>query len=179
MTDIESIALVFGETNDIESQVFKSSLKLAVYESQDTYAERFPYAIAKTLTGDRYVWTVEFIEKILYAMSTDDLSDMSHVEYEIMMAFIDYQDRHSTIPSQTQIASGAIGCTILNELGVSYVVYNSGVSTQVCLDAPSDVPRASMYDSLDSVLINILNCEDWQNDGIKTGTLYSVSECQI
>lgn len=162
-----------------DSNGFRNSVDVAVYEMQQTYEEKVPYSIAKTIDGERYVWNTDFIDKVLYSLSTDDLDNMNSVEYGIIVGFLLFQNRHSHTNSTTQVTAGAIGCTAPDANGNSYAVYNSGISTSLCLNPYYDVARDSVYKSLDSVLIYILNCEDWQNAGIKSGTLYSVSECEI
>ena len=73
------------------SEVFAST-----YEMQETYQEKEPYITAKTLVGDRYIWTESFINKVLYSLSTDDLSNMNTSEYQVMIGFIEFENRHST-----------------------------------------------------------------------------------
>lgn len=156
-----------------------SNINVSTYEMQETYKEKEPYAIAKTLIGDRYIWTEAFINKVLYSLSTDDLSDMNASEYRIMMGFINFQNRHSNMNTSAQISDGAIGCTAKNINGLSYAVYKNGISNQVCADPYFDVPRDSVYKSLDNVLIYILNCEDWRTKDVLSGTLIDVSPCEI
>ena len=156
-----------------------SKIDVALYEMQDVYQEVQPYAVAKTLTGDRYIWNVSFIERLQYALSTDDLTDFGEAEYQLVIGFINYQDIQSTNPSDIQISDGATGCTIKDINGISYVVYNDVISTDICLEPTIVVPRESVYVSLDKVLMDILNCIDWQNETIITGELESVAPCTI
>ena len=156
-----------------------SNINVSTYEMQETYKEEEPYAIAKTLIGDRYIWTESFINKVLYSLSTDDLSDMNASEYRVMMGFINFQNRHSTVNTSAQISAGAVGCTAKNEAGISYAVFTNGISNQKCADPYFDVPRDSVYKSLDNVLIYILNCEDWRTKDVLSGTLIDVSLCEI
>lgn len=156
-----------------------SKIDVALYEMQDVYQEVQPYAVAKTLTGDRYIWNVSFIERLQYAFSTDDLTDFGESEYQLVIGFINYQDTQSTNPSDIQIENGATGCTIKDINGISYVVYNDIVSIDICLEPTIVVPRESVYASLDKVLMDIINCIDWQNETIITGELESVAPCTI
>lgn len=156
------------------SEVFAST-----YEMQNTYQEKEPYATAKTLVGDRYVWTESFINKVLYSLSTDDLSNMNTSEYQVMIGFIEFENRHSTTYTKAQETAGAIGCTVYNTDGKSYAVYESGISTNLCSTPLYDVPRDSVYKSLDNVLVYILNCKDWQTQDVLSGTLLDVSPCSI
>lgn len=161
------------------SQAELSRLNVSTYEMQETYKEREPYSIAKTLVGDRYIWTESFINKVLYSLSTDDLANMNPSEYKVMMGFIAFQDRHSTVNNTTQINSGAIGCTNKDENGISYAVYVDSISTEQCLEPTFDVPRDSVYKSLDRVLLYILDCEDWRTKDVISGELVDVSPCSI
>ena len=156
------------------SEVFAST-----YEMQETYQEKEPYTTAKTLVGDRYIWTESFINKVLYSLSTDDLSNMNTSEYQVMIGFIEFENRHSASYTRAQETAGAIGCTVYDEDGKSYAVYESGVSTNLCSAPLYDVPRDSVYKSLDNVLVYILNCEDWQTQDVLSGTLLDVSPCSI
>ena len=79
------------------SEVFAST-----HEMQNTYQEKEPYTTAKTLVGDRYVWTESFINKVLYSLSTDDLSNMNTSEYQVMIGFIEFENRHSTNYTKAQ-----------------------------------------------------------------------------
>ena len=156
------------------SEVFAST-----YEMQETYQEKEPYITAKTLVGDRYIWTESFINKVLYSLSTDDLSDMNTSEYQVMIGFIEFENRHSTSYTTAQETAGAIGCTVYDTDGKSYAVYESGISTKLCSAPLYDVPRDSAYKSLDNVLVYILNCKDWQKQDVLNGTLLDVSQCSI
>ena len=165
---------------DVKADSIKmSEIFASTYEMQKTYQEEQPYTTAKTLVGDRYIWTESFINKVLYSLSTDDLSDMNASEYRVMMGFINFQNRHSNANTSAQISTGAIGCTAKNENGISYAVYENGISNQLCVDPYFDVPRDSVYKSLDNVLIYILNCEDWRTKDVLSGTLIDVSPCEI
>lgn len=156
-----------------------SKIDVALYEMQDVYQEVQPYATARTLTGDRYIWNLYFIERLQYALSTDDLTHFGEPEYQLIMGFINFQDTQSTNPSNIQVENGATGCTIKDINGISYVVYDDVVSTDICLEPTVIVPRESVYASLDKVLMDILNCIDWQNETIITGELESVAPCTI
>ena len=156
------------------SEVFAST-----YEMQETYQEKEPYTTAKTLVGDRYIWTESFINKVLYSLSTDDLSNMNTSEYQVMIGFIEFENRHSTTYTTAQETAGAIGCTVYDEDGKSYAVYESGISANLCSAPLYDVPRDSVYKSLDNVLVYILNCKDWQTQDVLSGTLLDVSPCSI
>lgn len=156
-----------------------SKIDIALYEMQDVYQEVQPYATARTLTGDRYIWSLSFIERLQYALSTDDLTDFGELEYQLIMGFFNFQDIQSTNPSNIQIENGATGCTIKDINGISYVVYDDVISTDICLEPTVVVPRESIYVSLDKVLMDILNCIDWRNETIITGELESVAPCTI
>ena len=175
---LDELSVLYGSEISRDNKTL-SQIDVSIYEMQETYKEREPYQIAKTLVGDRYIWSESFIDKVLYALSTDDLADMNPSEYRLMMGFITFQDRHSTVNTQQQIAQKAIGCTSKDIDGNSYAVYEDGVSSDLCLEPYFDVPRDSIYKSLDNVLIYILNCEDWRTKDVKSGTLIDVSPCSI
>lgn len=175
---LSEISQILGEEISTDRKSL-SNINISTYEMQETYKEREPYTVAKTLLGDRYIWTESFISKVLYAMSTDDLADMNPSEYKIMMGFIAFQDKHSTINNTIQINKGAIGCTNKNKNGISYAVYKDGISSEQCLEATYDVPRDSVYKSLDRVLLYILDCEDWRTKDVISGELVDVSPCSI
>ena len=177
-TIIDELSILMGEELNTDNKTL-SKIDVAVYEMQDVYQEVQPYAVARTLTGDRYLWNISFIERLQYALSTDDLTVFGESEYQIVMGFINYQDVQSTNPSDLQITNGATGCTIKDINGVSYVVYDDIVSTDICIEPTIIVPRESVYASLDKVLMDILNCIDWQNETIITGELESVAPCII
>lgn len=172
------LAVLYGAEVSRDNKTL-AKLDISAYEMQETYKEREPFSVAKTLIGDRYIWTESFINKVLYSLSTDDLSDMNPSEFKIMMGFITFQDRHSTINTQAQISNKAIGCTVKNGDGISYAVYESGISTERCMEPYFDIPRDSIYKSLDRVLLYILDCEDWRTKDVISGTLVDVSPCEI
>lgn len=175
---LSGLSALYGEELSSDSEKL-SKIDVALYEMQEIYQEVQPYAIARTLTGDRYIWNLSFIERLQHALSTDDLTIFGESEYQIVIGFINYQDEQSTKPSTTQVANGATGCTIKDINGISYVVYNDIISTDICLEQTIIVPRESIYSSLDGVLMDILNCIDWQNETIITGELKSVAPCTI
>ena len=98
LSDLSSL-LGYDVTADSRemSEVFAST-----YEMQKTYQEEQPYITAKTLVGDRYIWTESFINKVLYSLSTDDLSNMNTSEYQVMIGFIEFENRHSTNYTKAQ-----------------------------------------------------------------------------
>ena len=117
-TILNELSILMGEKIGTGRESL-SNINVSTYEMQETYKEKEPYAIAKTLIGDRYIWTEAFINKVLYSLSTDDLADMNPSEYKIMMGFIAFQDKHSTINNIEQANKGAIGCTNKDENGIS------------------------------------------------------------
>lgn len=177
-TIIDELSILMGEQLKTDNKSL-SKINVSVYEMQDVYQEVQPYAVARTLTGDRYLWNLSFIDRLQYALSTDDLTVFGESEYQIVIGFINYQDVQSTSPSELQITNGATGCTIKDINGISYVIYDDIISTDICLEPTIIVPRESVYASLDKVLIDILNCIDWQNETIITGELESVAPCTI
>lgn len=175
---LEGLSDLLGEEISRDNKTL-SKIDVALYEMQDVYQEVQPYATARTLTGDRYIWNLSFIERLQYALSTDDLTNFGESEYQIVVGFINFQDIQSTNPTNEQIANGATGCTIKDINGISYVVYDDIVSNDICLEPTVVVARESIYASLDKVLMDILNCIDWQNETIITGELESVAPCTI
>lgn len=177
-TMLSELSVLYGEEISRDNATL-AKIDVSTYEMQDVYQEVQPYAVARTLTGDRYLWNLSFIKRLQYALSTDDLTVFGESEYQIVMGFIAFQDEQSSSPSQVQANNGATGCTINNINGISYVVYEDVVSTDICIQPTVDIPRASIYASLDNVLMSILNCIDWQNETIITGELESVAPCTI
>lgn len=177
-TMLSELSILLGETIGKDKESL-SNINVSTYEMQETYKEREPYTVSRTLLGDRYIWTESFINKVLYSLSTDDLADMNASEYRVMIGFINFQNRHSNVNTSAQISSGAIGCTAKDINGLSYAVYKDKISTELCANPYFDVPRDSVYKSLDNVLIYILNCEDWRTKDILSGTLIDVSPCEI
>ena len=177
-TLLDGLSALMGEEIGRDNKTL-SNINVSIYEMQDVYQEVQPYVVARTLTGDRYIWNEIFINKVLYALSTDDLTDFGESEYQIMIGFIKFQDEQSSSPTQTQVDNGATGCTIQDINSISYVVYGEEISTDVCIEPTTDLPRVSVYASLDNVLMSILNCINWQNEVIITGELESVAPCTI
>ena len=177
-TMLSELSVLLGEEISRDNKTL-SKIDVSLYEMQDVYQEVQPYAVARTLTGDRYIWNLSFINKVQYALSTDDLTDFGESEYQIMIGFIKFQDEQSSKPTQLQVNNGATGCTIQDINGISYVVYGETISTDICIEPTTDLPRVSVYASLDNVLMSILNCIDWQNEVIITGELESVALCII
>lgn len=177
-TMLSELSSLLGYDVTVDSREL-SEIFASTYEMQKTYQEEQPYTIAKTLVGDRYIWTESFIKKVLYSLSTDDLSNMNTSEYQVMIGFIEFENRHSTTYTAEQETAGAIGCTVYDANGKSYTVYESGISTNLCSTPLYDVPRDSVYKSLDNVLVYILNCKDWQTQDVLSGTLLDVSQCSI
>ena len=177
-TMLDELSELLGEEIGRDNKSL-SKINVSLYEMQDVYQEVQPYATARTLTGDRYIWNTSFIERLQYALSTDDLTVFGESEYQIVIGFISFQDEQSSSPTQTQVNNGATGCTIQDINGISYVVYGDAISSDVCIEPTVDLPRVSVYESLDNVLMSILNCIDWQNETIIGGDLESVSPCTI
>ena len=177
-TMLNELSSLLGYDVTVDSKEM-SEIFASTYEMQKTYQEEQPYTTARTLVGDRYIWTESFINKVLYSLSTDDLSDMNTSEYQVMIGFIEFENRHSTSYTRAQETAGAIGCTVYDMNGKSYAVYESGISTNLCSAPLYDVPRDSVYKSLDNVLVYILNCEDWRTQDVLSGTLLDVSPCSI
>jgi hypothetical protein len=141
------------------------------------YKEEFPFTIVDTIDGQCLIWNQEFIDKVLVAMTTGDLSSMSDIERQVWYSFVEFQDEMSNSAPQTYI--GAIGCTVPDINGDSFIVTSAGITTEKCLEPEATVPKERQSKSLDSYIMNLYNCEEVNNCGIIVGDVVDISPCPI
>ena len=177
MSLVNELLKLYGDGR-MDTNSLRSSTDLAIIELQDVYKERFPYTETKTIVGDRFIWDENFINKILYAMSTDDLSDFSQTELEVWYGLVSFENYHSNLANDL-VDDKAIGCTIPNEDGISYIVTNDGITDKLCANPIYGVPQAVIYASLDKALVSIYNCIDYNDTDIKEGELIDIQPCEL
>jgi len=141
------------------------------------YKEEFPFFYISTIDGECIQWDIDFINKCLNAMATGSLANFSDIEKQVWKQFVEFQDLMSH--SATTDTLGAIGCTIPNSLGQSFVVTSSGVTTTLCQDPETSVAKESQSKSLDSYFMDLYNCQTVNDCGIITGTVTDISPCPI
>ena len=177
MSLVDDLLKLYGDER-MDTISLRSSTDLSALELQDIYKERFPYTGTKTIVGDRFIWDENFINKVLYAMSTDDLSDFSQTELDVWYGFVSFEDYHSNLANDT-VDKNAIGCTIPDDDGNSYIVTNDGITDKLCSPPIYGVPQAVIYASLDKALVSIYNCIDYNNTDIKEGELVDIQPCNL
>lgn len=155
-----------------------NSIDLATFEMQETYKEREPYTTSRKITGTEFVFGDTFLDKVLYAMATDDLDEMNNSELELWNYLVQFEDEFSTSANDST-EPNAIGCTIYDENGNSYVVTNSGVTGTICSINSSELEVILLPKALDSVLVKMLNCEDYYSLNEEDYTLEDISSCSI
>lgn len=137
-----------------------NSIDLASYEMQEIYQEREPFTTSRQITGIEYYFNEIFMDKVRYAMSTDNLDIMNNYEYEVWNYFVQYEDEFSTKYDST-LYPDAIGCTNPDLNGDSFVITNNGATTNLCTIEESDLEAIDVAKALDKALMKIINCEDY------------------
>jgi len=153
-------------------------LDVSVAELEIVYAENFPYTEIRTTNGIKYIWTESFLNKCLIAFSTDSLAEMNAQELAIWYDYVAFSDEKSTSATTEMLNGDAIGCTNPDENGKSYAIYSDySVSSVECIDAIDNYPRETIMKSLDTVFIDMLNCDPFNTDDTIVGELENVSPC--
>jgi hypothetical protein len=106
---IDELSVLSGQ-----SQSVITTVNSGLTEFQQTYAERQPYSSKKDIQGTCYIWSEVFIELARYAMSTDDLSEMSTQEKEAWFRFENYEDSEQVEDELAMEALDDIFVSILN-----------------------------------------------------------------
>ncbi|NOQ31120.1 MAG: hypothetical protein GQ570_08370 [Helicobacteraceae bacterium] len=146
---------------------------------KEIFQERLPYTTVLLLDGNCYVWGDAFISNIITAMSTDNLTGMTAEERRTWYTYVDWTN-HDTHSADLLLEPDAVGCTVPDGSGNSYAVLQDGtITTTLCNDPLYDIPKADLYKSLDTVLMNILNCLPYNQCGADEGDLVDVSECPL
>jgi hypothetical protein len=165
------------ESSSICNQSTTGSMQTAIVEMKTLFQERLPYTTVLLLDGNCYVWGEAFIQNILTSMATDNLSSMTAEERRTWYLYVDWCNNH-TNSADLLLATTAIGCTIPDESGNSYIVLADGTITATLCETPLyDIPKPELYKSLDNVLMSILNCEPYNLCASDAGDLYSVTTC--
>lgn len=141
------------------------------------YKEEFPYFFLDTIDGQCIQWDIDFINKVLEAMATGSLGNFSDIEKQVWYSFVEFQDAMSHSAPDNYI--GAIGCTIPDGLGDSYIVTDLGTTTTKCTDPESSVQKERQSKSLDDYLMDLYNCDTPNDCGIIQGDVEDISPCPI
>ena len=142
-------------------------------ELKQVYAENFPYLEQNTINGVVYIWTDSFIEKCLNGMSNGSLNGMNAQERVTWDAYVAWSDARTTSADSTQCGGLAIGCTIPDIDGNSYVVCSDGsVTEELCHDGLLEYAN-------ETVLKSLLNCLPYNVDNTLEGVITEVSTCEL
>ncbi len=154
---INDVLVLRDET--VASRRTIASIDLATYEMQEIYKEREPYTTRRLITGIDYIFGDVFIDKVRYAMSTDSLDLMNNSELEVWEYFVQFEDEFSTSADEV-LYPDAIGCTIPDGNGQSFVVTEQGITTDLCQTYPSELLAIDLAKALDKKMVDLVNCQD-------------------
>jgi len=158
----------------------RNRLDVAGAELEVVYAENFPYAEIRTVDGINYIWTESFLDKCMIAFSTGSLKDMNAQELSIWYDYVAFSDEKSHSATSDMLGGTAIGCTVPNEDGISYVVNDEYIISSVeCNDPIEKYPRETVMKSLDQVFVDMTNCDPFNTDNTLDGELEDVSPCAV
>lgn len=146
-------------------------------EMLSLYREEFPFTILDTISGQCILWDEAFIDKLLVAMATGSLANLSDIEKQVWYQFVEFQDAMSHSATTSNI--GAIGCTIPDELGQSFVVTTNGITSELCQEPAQSVSKERQSKSLDDYFMDLLNCNTPNDCGIISGIVTDISPCTI
>ena len=171
---------ILGLQDDDLCDLSKGSITEAGLEMKDIFQERLPYTVALMLDGACYVWGDAFITNCVNAMSTDNLVELTAEERTVWYSYVAWCDHH-TDSADTDNEADAIGCTIPDANGISYIVLSDGTITTTLCDEPLyDISKADLYKSLDNVFMAMLNCEEVNQCVRGTGEdVESILPCSI
>ena len=171
-------ALLDYDSNKLGETTNRVDVGLA--ELKQIYAENFPYLELNTINGVVYIWTDSFITKCTNAMSNGSLSDMNAQERVTWESYVAWSDARTTSADSTQCGGLAIGCTIPDINGDSFVVCSDGtITAELCHDGLLEYPNETVLKSLDNVFMNILNCLPYNVDDTLVGDITEVSTCEL
>ena len=143
-----------------------TSLDASILECTDVYGEGIPYQAIEKLDGTCYYWSDSMIYRTLLAMSCDTLSQFSEEELRMWNDFVNFEDNMSTSADSANEPDAA-GCTIPDTNGDSFIVLSSGAITTIsCEDALLTSTRENAAESLDTLLMNLYECEPINTCGI-------------
>lgn len=141
------------------------------------FKEELPYYFLDTISGQCIIWDEDFIAKCLEAMATGSLANFSDIEKQVWYAFVEFQD--SMTNSAPSTYPNAIGCTIPDELGNSYIVTTIGITSDMCLSPATSVAKERQSASLDNYFMDLYNCETTNECGLKIGEVTDISPCPL
>ncbi len=151
----------------------------AITEMKTVYQERLPYTTVILLEGLCYLWSEIFIDNCIEAMSTDTLAGLTTAERKVWYAYVDWCN-HNTHSADLDLYPTAIGCTVPDINGDSFVVLEGDVVTvNLCNPPLWDILKPELYKSLDNVFMNKLNCLPYNTCGTQNVEVVSVSTCTI
>lgn len=157
----------------VDNREFRNSINLSIREMGISFGEQLPYhkSIIDGITY--YNWSPDFIDRLLYVLSTDDdsiLNKYGKYEFDNLILFEDNHTHSATLDGNN------IGCTIpVNSL--SYVVDNTGITFELCNEPLYDSENEALYASLDKALMDIYNCIDKDTQKVLYEGLEDVSPC--
>lgn len=169
--------LVLKEKTVADEEIL-NSIDLATLELTAIYKEKDPYYTDRLITGIEYIFNDNFIEKARFAMSTDSLGDMNNIELQLWNFFVQYSDEFSTA-ADTTVNPLAIGCTVIDDNGDSFVVTEDGITTDLCTVPVSELEAFAIASALDLVFTKIATCEEWVAVDVELGDLENVSNCTL
>lgn len=177
-TVLDELNALYGRDISFDREKI-SSVTSTTQELQATFEEKFPYSVKRLITGDEYIFNILFVDKIRYAMSTDYLGFLDTMELDLWEAFVQFEDEFSHTADKV-LYPNAIGCTVPNNEGVSFVVTNEGTTNGTCSIIASDLAQVDLARSLDTTLMKIINCQDYIPVVISEEELVNVSPtCSI
>jgi len=86
----DNLLRILGSTE--ENRKYKNSINLAVREMGISFGEQLPYHKAIIAEETTYIWQPDFIDRLLYYMSTDELNSLSRLDQDALDNFILFQD---------------------------------------------------------------------------------------
>ena len=141
------------------------------------FKEELPFKYVNTLSGQGIQWDSQFIDKILYSMASGSLENLSSTEFRVWNDFVAFQDLKSNSATTDNI--GAIGCTVPDINGNSFVVTSSGITNDLCQKPSTVIAKENQSKSLDSYFMDLYNCIEPNQWGIIQGDLVDISPCLI
>jgi len=163
--------------NNCGCVVLPNNVGANTQEMLTLYKEELPFNVIDTIDGQCILWDIDFINKVLSAMATGSLTSMSDIEKQVWYLFVEFQDKMTHSATTNDV--GAIGCTIPNGLGDSFVVTVNGITGTLCQDPDLSVPKINQSQSLDQYLMDLYNCDVPNNCGIITGIVTDIAPCPI
>jgi len=106
----------------------RGSVSMGLTEIANTNKERLPYTESLLIDSSIvYIWTREFIYKCSWAMSTDEIPDMSKAELFIWEMFVVYEET-GVAPAGYEDVMKSLDCVFMDMS--EQIPYNEGKRTQ-------------------------------------------------